>query len=183
MNSSENSTYRLRSIGHRGPCRAYAPFSGCCASSGKTLGVLPLDISQSRNFPPSKKATECGNISAPPLRGSQIIVSLNHDLGLRSSSFLLCKRPSAERTFGKAQASLAFHSLNHDLGLCPSSFLLCKRPSAERTFGKAQASLAFHSLNHDLLAVHDEQALRGLHHAATLQVVYWCGSKFFTLHS
>ena len=40
---------------------------------------------------------------------------LNHDLGLCPSSFLLCKRPSAERTFGKAQTSLAFHSLNHDL--------------------------------------------------------------------
>ena len=132
-----------------------------------------LTLASLETFPHLKKPRSAETFLLRPSVAPQMIVLLNHDLELRSSSFLLCKRPSAERTFGKAQASLAFHSLNHDLGLCPSSF----------TFGKAQASLAFHSLNHDLLAVHDEHALRGLHHAATLQVVYWCGSKFFTLHS
>ena len=45
-------------------------------------------------------------IFVPTLRGlSENNILLNHDLGLCPNSF----------TFGKAQASLAFHSLNHDL--------------------------------------------------------------------
>ena len=87
---------------------------------------------------------------------------LNHDLELRSSSFMFGSARLCRFALQRTQASLVLRSLNHDLELRSSSFTFGSARLCRFALQRTQASLVLRSLNHDLLAIHNVDALSGL---------------------